>query len=92
VAPGSDVVGELCEVRQLALHITGDERELERGDGWFFDEYGGTDRPVVLAGQPCNSIVFVPNAPPTGVRATLTCQVTECTKPDCDASDCRVPG
>jgi len=77
---GTEVVGELCEVRQLAVQPDGDKRELEPGDGWFFAEYGESDQTQVLPG--CNSIVFVPNAPPPGIKATLTCQVTTCTDPD----------
>jgi hypothetical protein len=83
--------GELCEVRQLAVRMSGDMRSVEPGEGWFYDDFSVLPQ-CGCRGSVCNQTVFVPYAPPSGVTMKIECQETQCLEPGCDPSECRVPG
>ncbi|MDD9933508.1 MAG: hypothetical protein OXT09_07895 [Myxococcales bacterium] len=77
---------QTCEVKQLRLTGEGEARELEAGEGWFYDDTVEPSAP-----HACQRFLwFTPAArPPPGASVLLSCLDVqpEGTDPD----DCRVP-
>ena len=70
----------VCEVRQLVVTGLPDAPQLEPGEGWFYDDFSKGD--ACRCSEPiCNSIIFTPNVPPSGVTVVLDCFETRAILP-----------
>ncbi len=63
----------MCEVHQLAIEGEGDDRKLEPGGGWFYDDFSHTACRCDWTGDRCGALVFVPNEVPSGVTVRVNC-------------------